>query len=125
DLDFDLDEMTGGGSRALEHRAEAAGAGDIVVFDQHGIGESEAVVETAAATHGVFFQGTQARRGLAGAADARARTGHAADEFVRRRRYPQKTPEKMEPTPLGGKPRARGPRHDHQFALGRNARAVA
>ena len=82
------------------------------------------MVETAAAAHGVFLQGAQARRGLAGAADARARTGHAADEFVRRRRHPRKTTEQIERDPLGGKHRARGPRDDHQFALAGNARPV-
>ena len=51
-------------------RADAAGDRDVVVLDQHRVVEAEAVVEAAAAAHGVFLERAQARRGLAGAADA-------------------------------------------------------
>src|SRR5262249_8726940 len=54
DLDLDLDQMAGGGLCALEHRGDAAGDGDVVVLDQHGVVEAEAVVETAAAADGVL-----------------------------------------------------------------------
>ena len=61
----------------------AAGDRDVVVLDQHGVVEAEAVVEAAAAAHRVFLQRAQAGRGLARAADAHVGAGDAAHEFVR------------------------------------------
>ncbi len=41
-------------------------AAKVVVLDEHGVVEAEAVIETAAAAHGVFLELAQSRRGLAG-----------------------------------------------------------
>ena len=71
DLDLDLDQVAGRLLGAREHRADAAGDRDVVVLDQHRVVEAEAVIEAAAAAHGVFFQRAQAGRGLARADDAR------------------------------------------------------
>ena len=87
DLDLDLDQMAGGGLGALQHGADAAGDRDVVVLDQDGVVEAEAVIEAAAAAHRVFLQRAQPRRGLARAADAGVRAGDAAHEFVRRGRH--------------------------------------
>src|SRR5262249_37980703 len=95
DLDLDLDQVAGGGLRALERRADSSGDGDVVVLDQHGIVEAEAMVETAAAAHRVLLQGAQARRGLARAANARARARDAAHEFMRRRRHSERWPSRL------------------------------
>ena len=43
----------------------------MIVLDHGGVIQAETVVETAAAAHGVFLQGPQARKSLAGADDAR------------------------------------------------------
>src|SRR3954469_21336258 len=65
DLEFDLDEMTDPRLRALQGFGDAAGDGDMVVLDQHGIVETEAVIAAAADADRVFFDGPQSRRGLA------------------------------------------------------------
>ena len=62
-------------SAARKRRHDAAGDRDVVVLDQDGVIEPEAVVDAAAAAHRVFFQRAQAGRGLAGAADARLGVG--------------------------------------------------
>jgi hypothetical protein len=116
--------MAGGGLRALEHRADAAGDGDVVVLDQHGIVEAEAVVETAAAAHGVLLQGAQARRRLAGAANAHARARDAAHEFMRRRRHSGKMADEIERHPFGGKHGAGGTRDRHERGLRRDGGAI-
>ena len=87
DLDLDLDEMAGGGLRALEHGPDAAGDRDVIVLDQDRVIETESVIEAAAATHRIFLQCAQPRRGLARAADAHARAGDATDELVRGGRH--------------------------------------
>src|SRR5262249_11742881 len=120
DLDLDLDQMAGGGLRALEHRADAAGDGDVVVLDQHGVVEAEAVVETAAAAYGVLLEGAQARRRLARAANARARAGDAADEFMRRRRHSGKMADEIKRDAFGGEDGAGGARDRHERGLRRD-----
>ena len=117
--------MAGGGLRALEHPADAAGDGNVVVLDQHGVIESETVVETAAATNGVFFERAQARRRLAGTANARARPGDTAHELMRRSGHARETSQEIERGAFAGKHGARRPTHRHQLGLGRDARAVA
>ncbi len=57
-------------ARAFQHSLHASGDCDVVVLDENGVVETEAMVEAAAATHRVFFQRAQTRRGLAGVADA-------------------------------------------------------
>ena len=125
DLDLDLDQMAGDGLGALEHRADAAGDRDVVVLDQDRVIEAEAVIEAAAAAHGVFLERAQPRRGLARAADARAVAGGAADEFMRRGRDAGQMAEKVERHALGGEHRARRAGDRHQRGLGRDGGAVA
>ena len=69
DLDLDLDHVTGMGLGTRDRGADIAGERDVVVLDQHGIVEAETVIAAAAGPHGVFLQGPQAGRGLAGADD--------------------------------------------------------
>ena len=47
----------------------------MVVLDEHCVVQAEAVIEAAAAAHGVFLQQAQAGRGLAGTDDARLGAG--------------------------------------------------
>ena len=54
---------------------DTAGNRDVVVLDQDGIVEAEAMVDAAAAAHGVFLERAQARRRLARVADARLGAG--------------------------------------------------
>jgi hypothetical protein len=69
DLDLDLDQMAGKGLARSHRLADSAGNGDVVVLDQDRVVEPVAVVGAAAAAHGVFLEGAQARNGLAGAGD--------------------------------------------------------
>ena len=70
--------MAGMGAGALQHRCDAAGDGDVVVLDQDRIIQAEAMIEAAAAAHGVFLERAKAGRGLAGAADPQLGAGGVA-----------------------------------------------
>ena len=83
------------------------------------------MVETAAAAHRVLLQGAQARRGLARAANARARARDAAHEFMRRRRHSGKMADEIERHPFGRKHGAGGTRHRHERGLRRDGRPIA
>ncbi len=65
DLDFDLGHMGGVGMGAVEGCLDAASHLDVVVLDEHGIVEAEAVVGSAADFDGVLVEQAQAWRGLA------------------------------------------------------------
>ena len=125
DLDLDLHQMADRGFGAGEHGADAAGDGDVVVLDQDRIVETEAVIEAAAAAHGVFLDRAQSRRGFARTDDARlgvgdllherrgrgGDAGHVADEIQRRA--------------LGGQNRPCIARNGHQLRAGADLIAVA
>ena len=89
--------MTGIGAGALDGEPNAAGYGDVVVLDQDGVVEAEAVVGAAAAFDGVFVEGAVAGDGLAGAADLCMGVG---DQVLKGRR-------------IGG-----DPRHAHEVVEG-------
>ena len=55
--------------------ADAADGRDVVLFDQHGVEQADAVVLAAAAAHGVLLREAQTRQRLARIEDARARAG--------------------------------------------------
>ena len=126
DLDLDLDQMSGAGARALQHGADAAGDRDVVVLDQHGVVEPEAMVEPAAAAHRVFLQRAQAGRGLARAADARV-----ACRAMRRTNScvavatPDRWPRKLSAARSAASTARAGPVDCHQRGLGRDLVAVA
>ena len=65
DLDLDFGHMGGVGMGAVKRGLDAASHLDMVVFDEHGIVEAEAVVGSAADLDGVFVKQAQAWRGLA------------------------------------------------------------
>src|SRR5262245_48519231 len=117
--------MTCAPARTLQDSPDAACDRDMVVLDQHGIVETEAVVEATAAAHCVFLERAQARRGLARAADARARAFDAADEFVRCGRHAGEMTEEIERDAFGRQHRAGRPGNAHQGGLGGNACAIA
>ena len=73
DLDFDLDEVTDGRARRLQCWSNATGDGDMVVLDQHGVVEAEAVIDAAAATDGVFLQRAETGKRLPRVGDPRLR----------------------------------------------------
>src|ERR1035438_9587796 len=69
---FDLDWKSGVAG-AVESVAHAAGRGDVVVLDQDGIVEANAVVQNAPGESGGFFESTQSGGGFAGVEDLAAR----------------------------------------------------
>jgi len=79
----------------------------MVVLDEKPVVEAEAMVDAAAAAHGIFLQGAQAGRGLAGIEDLRFRAGHGLDEEAGPGRHAGKLLEEIEGAPLGGQDRAR------------------
>src|SRR5699024_12792372 len=78
DLDLAL-ELRVGVPHALQRGDDAAGSGDVVVLDQRFVAQAIAVVHAATAGHGVLLQVAQARDGLAGVADPRARALDGVD----------------------------------------------
>lgn len=61
DFHFDLDQMTCADAGSLDCSAHPACDCDVVVLDQDGVVEAEAMVATAARAHGMFFQCAQTR----------------------------------------------------------------
>ncbi len=57
DLDLDLYEVAGMLASAIERRANAAGDRDVVVFDEDGVVETEAMVLAPAGADGVLLEG--------------------------------------------------------------------
>ena len=56
DLDLDLDEVAGVRFCALDRGSDVASQRDVVVLDQDGIVEAEAVVAAATGADRIFFQ---------------------------------------------------------------------
>ena len=82
DFQFDFHHVTGVGAGAGQGGFDAAGERDVVVLDEDGVIEAEAVVHAAAAAHRVFFGDAQAGRGFAGADDAGLGVGDGAGNAV-------------------------------------------
>ena len=55
DLKLYLDHMPGSRARPLQGLPDAAGDGDVIVLNQYGIVEAEAMIATATSAHGVFL----------------------------------------------------------------------
>ena len=111
--------------RALQHRCDAAGDRDVVVLDQDRIVEPEAVIEAAAAAHGIFLERAQARRGLAGAADAQLRAGGMAHIIGGERGDAGQPADEIQRGALAGQHRARRARNRQHVHAGGDGRAVA
>ena len=117
--------MTGGVLGAFEHRADAAGDRDVVVFDQHRVVEAEAVIVAAAAAYGVFLHRPQPRRGLARTDDARLGVGDPLDELRGGGGDAGHVADEVERGALGAEDRARVALNGHQLGAGRDRCAVA
>ncbi len=59
DFEFDLDQVADAGFRPLQRLGYAAGDGDVIVLDQHGIVEAEPVIAATANADRIFFDGAQ------------------------------------------------------------------
>ena len=55
DLDFDLHHVPDARAHARDRFVNRAGEREVIVFDQHGVVEAEAMIAAAAAAHGVFL----------------------------------------------------------------------
>ena len=99
--------MPGAGAHALDRGVDPAGGDQMVVLDQHRIVEAEAMIEPAAATHGIFLQAAQPRQCLARADDARRRSGHGIDKRACRGGNTRQMAGEIERDPLGRQQGAR------------------
>ena len=109
DLDLDLDHVADAGARARSIAApDAARRGDMVVLDQNGVVEAEAVIDAAAGAHGVFLHRAQAGHRLAHADDARLVALHRLDQRRRGRGDAAEMAEEIERDALGREHAARG-----------------
>ncbi len=86
--------------RALDRGAHAAGDGDVVVLDQHGVIQAEPVVRSAADPHRVFLREPQPRHGLAGAAHLRPGAGDGVGDAARAGRDAAEVAEEVQRRPL-------------------------
>ena len=59
DLDFDFRHVSGRGPRRPDGGRNAACRDDVIVLDQHGVEQADAVIVAAAAAHGVFLEGSK------------------------------------------------------------------
>ncbi len=103
----------------------------MVVLDQDGVIQTEAVVDPSAAADGVFFQQAKSRRGLAGIDDdgpgplhrldiGMGQTGDAAEPSHEVQRRPLGGQDGAG-VPLGARQHLAGPHHIAVAALGREA----
>ena len=105
--------------------ADAAADRDMVVLDEHGVIEAEAVVHGAAAAHRVFFKSAQAGRRLARAADIGVGVGDQRHIFRGHGRDARHARQIVQRGALGGEDRAGVARHArHRGAVARHARAI-
>ena len=73
----------------------------MIVLDQHRVIQPEAVIEAAAAAHGIFLQDAQTGQGLAGADDARLGALHRLHQRRRRRGDAGQMAQEIQRHPLG------------------------
>ncbi len=103
---------TGTPGEALAHgregRGDPAGGDDVVVLDERGVGQRHAVVDAAAAPHGVLLERAQPGRRLAGVADARAGAVDRVDPGGGERRDAGQVAQQVERGALGGEQRPHG-----------------
>ena len=97
---------------------ETAGQGAVVVFDQDGVVQSETVVGSPTAAHGVLFEGAQAGCGLAGADDLRAMRRDDGDEVAGGGGDAAEAAEEVESGALGGEEDARRASHGGEEGTG-------
>ena len=89
--------------------AAALQPGQVVVLDQHGVVQAEAVIPPAAAAHRVFLQGPPAGGRLAGVVDRRAGAGGRGHEPRGQGRDPAEPLEEVQQRAFQGQQRSHGP----------------
>ena len=106
------------GPGPFQRCADRPGRCDVVVLDQHGVAEAEAVVHPAPAAHGVLLQQPQARQRLAGVADPGAGAGDGVDPGRGGRGDAGEVAEQVERGPFGGEQPADGRADDERGLAG-------
>jgi hypothetical protein len=82
---------------------DAAGGGDVVVFNQERVVEAETVVDAPAAAYGVFLKGAEARRGLASVDDHRFQRADRVNVGAGERSDAAQSAQKVQSGALGAK----------------------
>src|SRR6478752_3133972 len=109
DLDLDLDEVPRMRFRALDRGADVARKRDVIVLDQNGVVEAEAVIAAAAGADRIFLERAKSGCRLAGADDACPRSLRGGDERGGRRCNAAQVTEKVQRCPFGGQQTSCGP----------------
>ncbi len=97
---------------------------EVVVLDEHGVREREAVVAAAAAHDGVTFEGAQSRCRLARVHDPRLRVGDEGDVLRREGRDARHPLREVQADPLARQDGARRAGHGRERLSGRERVAV-
>ena len=110
--------------RPLQRLGDAAGDGDMIVLDQHGVVEAEPMIAAAADADRVFLDRAQTRRGLARADDLRLGVADRRDHGRRRRRDSAQTAQEIQRDPLRRQNAARRAGDGGDHVAGRERRAI-
>src|SRR5205814_5658903 len=96
--------------RPFERRLDSTRQRNMVVLDEHAIGEIKSVILASAATHRIFVQNTKSRRGFAGIENRSPGSRYSIHEFSRERCDPAQPLQEIQ---------------DHALAREHNARIVS
>ncbi len=103
-LTLDLDHATRPPRQSLSDRLADREPAEVVVLDQHPLGEAASMIGRSACPHGRLLERPQSRCGLARVPDPRRRVGSVGglDVAPRRRCHTREMTEEVERCPLGG-----------------------
>jgi hypothetical protein len=124
DLDLDLDQVADMAAHAADRLGDAAGDGDVIVLDQRGVVEAEAMVGSAPCPDRVFLQRPHERRRLARADDARLGVRNRRHERCGRAGHSAEPADEIERDALGGQHAARRTLDRRHRSARRDARPV-
>ncbi len=124
DFHFDPHRVGSKGAGAAHGSSDPSGGGDVVLLDEDGIGETEAVVVAAAGADGVLLRVAQAGDGLARVEDARACAGDEVGVGPRDRRRAGERLQEVQRRALARDDAARRPGDLEHLLIGADARAI-
>ena len=111
--------------RARHRSADTSASGEVVLLDQVGIEQADAMITAAAAQHRVLLRDAQLRNGLAGIEYAAAGMANSIGVTAGQRRRTGQGLQEIDGTALGGQKAARRSAHLADDAVGGNGIAVA
>ena len=125
-LDFQCDQMAERRACRLDGGSDATGDRAVVVFDEHGVVQTEPVVRSTAHPNSVFLERAEAGRRLPGAHDAGlARLGHRLDDGSGQGGDAGQVAQQVERGPFGRQQDTRRTLEFDNGGAGRHIRAIA